>query len=91
MQELARNDTTSSKRTEHASIGQGNSKPNSLRRNSDVLSASEIHPRRTNLPAGSDVEHSTRANVDETGNDRLNFDSEVVSTRNLGEKSRLHH
>ena len=91
MQELARNDTTSSKRTEHASIGQGNSKPNSLRRNSDVLSASEIHPRRTNLPAGSDVEHSTRSNVDETGNDRLDYDSHVVSTRNIGQKSRLHH
>ena len=91
MHELARNDTASSKRTKHASIGQGNSKPSSLGRNSDVLSASEIHPRRTNLPAGSDVEHSTKAAVDETGNDRLHYDSHVVSTRNIGQKGRLHH
>lgn len=56
-----------------------------------MLSASEIHPKRTSLPAGPDVEHSARANVDENGKDRMHDDSQMASTRNVGQMSRLHH
>ena len=75
----------------HASISQGIPNPISLRRNSHIPSASEVHSKRTRLPAKSDVEHSASPTMDENGNDSMHYDSLVVSTRNIGQMSRLHH
>ena len=92
MQELARiHDTGSSKQTKDASAGQGIPNPSSFRRNSPILPVSGKHPKQTSLPAGSDVEHAVRPIVDNNGDDRMHYDLQVVSARNVGQMNRLHN